>query len=107
MRLIIDKKLQGGKYSVHIKVIDLNADELDRIQKFGSPMVSLSPQSYYTAQGYLRFEIALHAFDHVFEFDSEQSAVSFVESMRKRITEANEKLKNKKDSFSSTDNYTL
>lgn len=100
MKIIFEKKLENGKYFVRINISQYSAEEIDKIQRFGAPRISIEPKAIYTSgTGWVRV-LPLHNLNHDFEFPTEGEAVAFVNVMGERIKAGIQTLKNKKDSFS-------
>lgn len=103
MKVIIEKKLEGGKYSVQINVSNYTADEVDKIKRFGSPNISIAPQTVWSRDYGTRLtSLPLHDMNYDFKFTAEAEAVSFVNNMTDRIKLAVDKLKGMRDQFSGT-----
>jgi hypothetical protein len=109
MKLKIEKKLADGSYTVDVETLQFSADEQNRIEKFGSPMVSLEPKIVTVrrpAGGFVTLtSIAIHALNHTFNFNNENEAEDFVRQMTDRIRTAITELKNKRDDFTGEKEY--
>lgn len=99
MKVIFDKKLENGKYNVRIDVTEYSVDEVEKIKRFGPPIVSIAPKNVYNG-GRMRDSLPLYDLNYDFEFDLEREAINFVELMKGRIKIAILNLKERKDNFS-------
>src|SRR3989338_9041156 len=106
MKLVIDQRLDGGVYKVKIAVSDFTASEQEKISKFGSPIISVSPQHIWTGRENIR-TLPIHALGHTFTFDDEEKADKFVADMQTRIKDAIETLRSKEDKFTDRKEYEL
>lgn len=99
MKLVIEKNLNSGKYSVTIKISEYTEDEIVRLRKFGSPPISILPRQVYF-DGKFTSQIPLTDMDLTFTFDAEQQANDFVDIIKDRVITAVTLLKNRTDKFS-------
>jgi len=100
MKVIIEKRLEAGKYFVRIDISDYTNDEVEKIKKFGSPRISVAPKFVYLRNEGTKSTLPLHNMNYDFEFNLEHEAIAFVETMTGRIKNAVLILKNMKDNFS-------
>ncbi len=106
MKVVIEKKLEAGKYHVSINVSDYSQGEIEKIKKFGAPEISISPKNIYR-NGSIVSSLPIHDMNYDFKFDTEVLANNFSETMTNRIKTAVETLKSKKDEFSGKNELTF
>lgn len=106
MRLVIEKKLNSGKYNVSISVSDYTEDEIDRLSKYGSPFISIEPRSAYFNRQYTN-AIPITDLNMTFTFEEEQQATNFSDNIKQRISKAISQLKARTDKFSGEDELVL
>ena len=109
MKLRIEKKLEDGEYRIDIETSAFTQDEQQKIDKFGSPVVSLDPKHVFERNNQGTFiiqtSLPIHAFNHSFTFKVEHEAEVFVQSMTDRIREAITDLKSRTDHFTGENEY--
>ncbi len=106
MKVRIDKRVEGGKYFVDVSVLELSNEEREKIRKFGSPLVSMEPQRVWY-DSHFTFNLPLHDINQSFGFENQALADTFAEKLRERILQALNSLRNKQDTFSSSEAYEL
>ena len=98
MKLKIEKKIEGGIYKVEIVASAFSAEEIKKMSTFGSPNISVMPESAWHAGNYVS-AVPVHALGHTFQFGTEDQADNFVVNMRSRIATAMSELRSKTDKF--------
>jgi len=99
MKVVFNKRLEAGKYYVNIDVTDYTHDEVDKIKRFGAPLISLSPQNAFKNGNFVT-HLPIHSLNYDFQFSTEAQAKQFVDSLSTRIQVAVKELKARKDDFS-------
>ena len=106
MKVVLDKRLESGKYYVRINISEYTPEEVEKIKVFGAPMISISPKRLFL-NGRFVSDLPLHSMNFDFDFDTEAQANSFVTGMTQKIKDAVETLKARKDQFSGKDELNL
>ena len=103
MKILLEKKIENGKYSVSINISNYSVEELTLFKKFGPPEISIVPQFVLVRiGGTLKHsqQLPLHDLNRSFEFSSEDKAAEFADAMSEIITQSVFALKNREDNFS-------
>jgi hypothetical protein len=99
MKLVFEKKIENGKYCVVIKITEFSVDEIERMKKYGAPIVSIAPQSRMNRIRGFVSEISLPDLNYDYWFENKEKAQLFESNMTERIKEAIKKLKSYNDDF--------
>ena len=99
MKLQIDKRVENARYYLTISLKDLDREDQQQMQKFGSPMVSIYPKEALYNDKWTT-ELPLYDFYATFEFVSSDAAEEFLIEMKERIKSSIDYLRSQKDTFS-------
>ena len=103
MKVSVNRELGGGVYFVSFKVADFTAEELQKMQKFGVPVVNMKQSNSATIrQPLTQIVESLRA-----PFSSQQDARAYEESVLTQIREAMKSVRERKDDFTSLDEVTI
>jgi hypothetical protein len=106
MKLKVDKTIDGGSYKVIVVAVSFTPDESSKISKFGSPLISIAPRTFFNGRSTLR-ALPIHTINHSFVFDKEEEADQFVTNIKERIQSAMEELRGKEDKFTEEKEYEI
>ncbi len=104
MKLVIKKELINGQFNLHLSIADINAEERDRLIKFGSPSISIAPRFTIHQLKYAD-AIPLHEINDSFSFNNEKEAMVFLDLVKNRVSKAITDLKSKEDKFTNREEY--
>ena len=106
MKLNIDKEIKGGRYYVYIVISELTGEERDKIIKFGSPEISIEPNTAFYKGKYVS-KLPLHNFNQTFVFENATDANQFEGIIKNRTRRVLTGLRSFKDNFSKEAEYEL
>lgn len=96
----ITKNIERGRFLIILNVEGITKDEIEKIEKFGSPIIDISPKRIIN-NGVWTDKVFISSLPKVIMFDDENEALMFFNELKNRITNSMEKFKNIKDTFSS------
>ena len=99
MKLQIDKRVENAKYYLTLGIKEFTKQDQEKMQKFGSPMVSIYPKEALY-DGEWTSELPLYNFHATFEFSSSEAAEEFLIEIKERVKYSIDYLRSKKDTFS-------
>lgn len=107
MKLNVKQELRDGKYTVYLSISEILPTEREKIQKFGSPQISLEPKRVLITRPEPKFvtTLPLHEINHPFIFNTEAEARSFLAVMKSRIAAGISSLKLRNDTFTKEETY--
>ena len=108
MKLTVNRQLAGGSYFVSFSVGDFSEEEKQKMESFGIPGIAL--QILNPQQGIVKpLTVPITGINLQMKgrFKSQEEAAQYEEGVRTQISKAIEWLRDRKDTFTSTDEVTL
>jgi hypothetical protein len=106
MKVTRARQLSAGQYMVRFSVSDFSPDEIGKMNSFGIPVISM----IHMTQGLPRsMNFAINQINNNIyaSFGTEQEAINYEENVMKQLTEAIKSLRERKDTFTSSDTVDL
>lgn len=106
MKVKVNRSLSSGVYHVNFEVGHFTPEEIAKMESFGAPTITLR---WTTSNGKSIARIALNRIANVYDatFDTEAEAKKYEEAVLSDIRTALERLRQRNDEFSSSDEVEL
>lgn len=99
MKVQVQTRLENARYFVTVSLRDFEKVDIEKMQKFGTPLVSIYPKEALYNNTWTG-ELPLYDFYVTFDFESPDEADEYIVMLKERIKEAMEYLRSLEDTFS-------